>query len=109
MDQKSTRIEEVMVAVRQRIAGRSLLPGDKLPSIRSFALRMKISTSTVVAAYDRLAADGIIQSRPGSGFYVASQTAPLSLADVGPKRGRAIDPFWVSRQSLEARVSSTLS
>ena len=47
-------------------------------------------------------AEGVIHSRPGSGFYVANQTAPLSLSQIGPKLDRAVDPFWVSRQSLEA-------
>ena len=97
-----TRVSTVMAAIRQRIAGRSLTSGDKLPSIRSFAGTMQVSTSTVVEAYDRLVAEGVIQSRPGSGFYVASQAAPLALSEIGPKRDRAIDPFWVSRQSLEA-------
>lgn len=97
-----TKIETAMAAIRQRIAGRSLMPGDKLPSIRSFADLMQMSTSTIVEAYDRLAAEGFIQSRPGSGFYVASATIPLTLSEVGPKLDRAIDPFWVSRQTLEA-------
>ena len=97
-----TRVLMVMAAIRRRIAGRSLTSGDKLPSIRSFAGTMQVSTSTVVEAYDRLVAEGVIQSRPGSGFYVASQAAPLALSEIGPKLDRAIDPFWVSRQSLEA-------
>ena len=98
----ATRLSTVMAAIRQRIASRSLTSGDKLPSIRSFAGTMQVSTSTVVEAYDRLVAEGVIQSRPGSGFYVASQAAPLALSEVGPKLDRAIDPFWVSRQSLAA-------
>ena len=101
-----TKIETAMAAIRQRIAGRSLMPGDKLPSIRSFADLMQMSTSTIVEAYDRLAAEGFIQSRPGSGFYVASATIPLTLSEVGPKLDRAIDPFWVSRQTLEASESA---
>jgi len=63
---------------------------------------MQVSKSTVVEAYDRLAAEGIIRSRPGSGFYVAAPLAPLSLAEIGPKLDREIDPFWISRQSLDA-------
>jgi DNA-binding transcriptional MocR family regulator len=59
-----TRVSMVMAAILQRIAGRSLTPGDKLPSIRSFAGTVQVSTSTVVAAYDRLVAEGVIQSRP---------------------------------------------
>jgi DNA-binding transcriptional MocR family regulator len=91
-----------MAAVRQRIASRSLTTGDKLPSIRSFAGTTQVSVSTVVEAFERLAAEGLIQSRPASGFYVAGKIAPLSLAEIGPKLDRAVDPFWVSRQSLEA-------
>ncbi|WP_454848686.1 aminotransferase-like domain-containing protein [Rhizobium binxianense] len=97
-----TRVAMVMATIRQRIAGRSLTPGAKLPSIRGLAGTLKVSTSTVVDAYERLVAEGAILSRPGSGFYVASQAAPLSLSEIGPKLDRAVDPFWVSRQSLEA-------
>jgi DNA-binding transcriptional MocR family regulator len=98
----STRIDAVMAAIKARIAARSLVPGARLPSVRGFAKTMQVSTSTVVEAYERLAAEGLIRSRPGSGFYVASPLAPLSLVEIGPKLDRAIDPFWVSRQSLEA-------
>lgn len=97
-----TRIETVMAAVRRRIASRNLTPGDKLPSIRALAATMQVSTSTVVEAYERLVAEAAIHSRPGSGFYVAGRIAPLSVADIGPRLDRAVDPFWVSRQSLEA-------
>lgn len=97
-----TRISAVMTAIRRQIAARGLTPGDRLPSIRVLARTMQVSTSTVVEAYERLAADGVIHSRPGSGFYVAGPLAPFSLAEVGPRLDRAIDPLWVSRQSLEA-------
>ncbi|MHC1548838.1 aminotransferase-like domain-containing protein [Phyllobacterium sp. K27] len=97
-----TRVEQVMQAIRQRIAARLLLPGARLPSIRSFADTMAVSKSTVVDAYDRLAAEGLIQSRRGSGFYVAGHLAPLTLAKIGPKLDHAIDPLWVSKTSLDA-------
>lgn len=99
---EGTLVEQVMRAVHARIARRALTPGAKLPSIRAFAETMKVSKSTVVEAYDRLAAEGSIRSRPGSGFYVAAPLAPLSLADIGPRLDRAVDPFWVSRQSVDA-------
>ena len=97
-----TRIDGVMNAVRERIAARSLAPGEKLPSIRALAASMQLSTSTVVEAYERLCAEGVIRSRPGSGFYVAAHRTPRSVADLGPRLDRAVDPFWVSRQSLQA-------
>lgn len=96
-----TRVAAVMSTIQQRIAGRSLTPGAKLPSVRRLASTLNVSTSTVVEAYDRLVAEGAILSRPGSGFYVANQAAPFTLTQAGPKVDRAVDPFWISRQSLE--------
>jgi DNA-binding transcriptional MocR family regulator len=98
----STRTGKVMAAIRTRMATRSLTAGEKLPSIRRFAAIMSVSPSTVVEAYDRLAAEGVIRSRPGSGFYVAGGMPPFALAEVEARHDRAIDPFWVSRQSLDA-------
>ena len=97
-----TLVERTMSEVRQRIARRALAPGAKAPSIRAFATAMGVSKSTVVEAYDRLAAEGVIQPRRGSGFYVAGHTPPLALSELEPRRDRSIDPLWVSRQSLEA-------
>lgn len=96
-----TLLEGVMATIRQRIAGRALTPGAKLPSIRAFAKTMRVSKSTVVEAYERLVAEGVIRSRPGAGFFVSAPLAPLSLAEIGPRLDRAVDPLWVSRQALE--------
>jgi DNA-binding transcriptional MocR family regulator len=98
----ASRVATVMATIKQRVASRSLTPGGKLPSVRGLAATMKVSTSTIVDAYERLVAEGAILSRPGSGFYVANQAAPFTLSEVGPRLDRAIDPFWVSRQSLES-------
>lgn len=77
--ESGTLVGNAMAAIKQRIAGRTLTPGAQVPSIRAFARTMGISKSTAVEAYERLAAEGVIRSRPGSGFYVAAPLAPLSL------------------------------
>lgn len=101
--QRGTRTARVMDAIRSRVAGRSLSPGDRLPSIRRCATAMNVSPSTVVEAYERLTAEGLIHPRRGSGFYVsATALPPLSVAEIEPVHDRAVDPFWVSRQSLDA-------
>jgi len=102
----TTRTEALMNAIRARIANRALGPGERLPSIRRFAETMGVSPTTVVEAYDRLEAEGIIRARRGSGFYVTgADLPPLALAEMGPARDRDVDPFWVSRQSLDADPS----
>ncbi len=98
-----TRTTDVMSAIRAKVAGRALGAGDRLPSIRSLAATMGVSPSTIVEAYDRLAAEGLIRPRRGSGFYVSPTfMPPLALAEAEPRRDREVDPFWVSRQSLDA-------
>ena len=102
-ERELTRTGEVMAAIRSKVSSRALVSGDRLPSIRGFAAAMGVSPSTVVQAYDRLAAEGLIRARRGSGFYVATTgLPPLALAATEPRRDRAVDPFWVSRQSLDA-------
>lgn len=96
------RTEAVMEAVREQIAVRKLAAGDRLPSIRALAARLSVSPSTVVEAYERLVAEGVVRARPGSGFFVARGVAPPPLSVARSDAERAIDPFWVSRQSLDA-------
>lgn len=100
--EQGSRVEAVMQTIREQLAARVLVPGERLPSIRQQAERLNAAKNTVVEAYDRLAADGVIAAKRGSGFYVCGHLPPLSLADVGAARDRSIDPLWIIRQSLEA-------
>ena len=102
MSRVVSRAGEVMEAIRGRISSRALSHGDRLPSIRNLAAALKVSPSTVVEAYDRLVSEGVVLSRPGSGFYVSSGVATPIENDLQPRADRAIDPLWVSRQSLDA-------
>lgn len=100
----TTLVVRVMDHVRSRIAARALAPGARLPSLRALAQELAVSKFTVVEAYDRLAADGVIEPRRGSGFYVTATqpAAPLRLNRPEPEPERKVDPFWVMRQSLTA-------
>ncbi|WP_306518329.1 PLP-dependent aminotransferase family protein [Rheinheimera sp.] len=52
--------------------------GMKLPSIRQLATDLAVSKFTVAELYERLAAESLVVSRPGSGVYVA-RTQPVAL------------------------------
>ena len=54
----------------ERIRSRLLAPGARLPSVRQCAREQGVSVSTVVAAYDKLQAQGLVVSRKNSGFFV---------------------------------------
>ena len=46
--------------------------------------KLEVSKSTVVEAYDRLAAEGAVVARRGSGFFVAGAARPLTLSAAEP-------------------------
>jgi GntR family transcriptional regulator/MocR family aminotransferase len=58
----------------QAIQRGDLLCGDKLPSIREQAQALNIAKITVVMAYDKLMAAGLIKSRHGIGYEVIFTT-----------------------------------
>ncbi|UYB52166.1 PLP-dependent aminotransferase family protein [Xanthomonas sp. AM6] len=98
-----TLTARVVGDIRKRIDRCQLPPGARLPSIRGLAESLGVSKSTVVEAYDRLAAEGAILARPGSGFYVPQRKAVLSLAPGNPRADRDVDPLWVAHQSLSGQ------
>lgn len=62
--------------LREMILEGAAPAGTRLPSIRTFAAELAISRNTVIAALDQLAAEGLLESRRGSGTRVAlSMTA----------------------------------
>lgn len=65
-----TLAEQLAQRFADRIRGRSLAPGARLPSVRDCAERHGISPHTVVAAYDQLLAQGLVESRKQRGFFV---------------------------------------
>ncbi|MCP3705778.1 PLP-dependent aminotransferase family protein [Paraburkholderia sp. CNPSo 3274] len=101
-----TRVEQVMQALRERIAARALAAGARVPSIRAMSEQLGVSNSTVVEAYERLVAEGVLVARRGAGFFAAGHAPPLALAALGPQLDREIDPLWLTRQSLQTEADA---
>lgn len=67
-----------------------LASGEKLPSTRELAQHLNLSRGTVASAYDRLSAEGVLESRQGSGTYVPAHVTP-SRARCAPS-GQRVAP-----------------
>lgn len=72
-----TLVDQLTEWARMRIDERVFRAGMRMPSIRQLAQEKSISRFTVVEAYERLVAQGYLESRRGSGFYVKERQAPL--------------------------------
>ncbi|WP_144159014.1 PLP-dependent aminotransferase family protein [Paraburkholderia sp. BCC1885] len=101
-----TLVDQLVQWARRRIEERVFRAGMRMPSIRKLALDKGVSRFTVVEAYERLVAQGYLDSRRGSGFYVRERlAAPMP----GERRQNAeavaasntIDVVWLLRNMLQ--------
>ena len=67
-------VQQIVSAVAEWIRKEGVSPGTRLPSIRQLALDNLLSQASVIEAFERLAAQGLLAPRHGSGFVVASPT-----------------------------------
>ncbi len=58
--------------IRGMLAAGALCSGNKLPSTRTLARELQVSRGTVVTALETLIAEGFLESRTGSGTFVAN-------------------------------------
>jgi DNA-binding transcriptional MocR family regulator len=65
-----TLYESVAARIDQMIDSGALAVGSRAPSVRSLSAQLKVSISTVIAAYRILEDRGRLAARPQSGFYV---------------------------------------
>jgi DNA-binding transcriptional MocR family regulator len=89
-------------ALRQAIELGHLTGGERLPSERELAVRLAVSRSTVVAAYDALRGESRLESRQGSGTRVCGNRHPRGATAAGvPVSSFPISPVY--RALIEGR------
>ena len=99
-------------AIRQRLFSRLhlglLQPGAQLPSARDLATELGASRRAVLAAYQELAREGLVDLRPRSGIYVATPAVPGAPgADALSRRARRVVQFLL--QELADGVPAPLA
>jgi DNA-binding transcriptional regulator YhcF (GntR family) len=72
---------QVAEQLRQLLTRGVVPTGTRLPASRALARSLGVSRNTVLAAYDELAAEGIVCGRVGAGSYVASRPRVLRFRD----------------------------
>jgi len=62
--------------IRSHAASGTLLPGDRLPSVRQLAKELAVNPNTILHVYERLTAEGLLERRQGDGTYVSQKLPP---------------------------------
>lgn len=71
--QKMTLVSQVTQVLLEKIAARDLLPGAKI-DVKGLCTELDISPTPVREALQRLAQDGVLESRPFVGYFVVELT-----------------------------------
>ncbi len=92
---------QVIDLISENIDSGTLLPGDRLPSLRRMSQSAGVSVPTVRQAYVELERQRRVESRPQSGFYVRS----IACNDiVHPAPSSTGEPVCLSCRPLMVRV-----
>ncbi len=107
-------------ALRARIGDGRLVPGRRLPGLRELAEMLGINANTARAVYQRLEQEGLIDSRQGTGTFVANiAPEPSAVGQIAAEAARqarrtGVDPrevaaaLYVTRQpAVDAAARTT--
>ena len=102
--------EQLSARFAERIRNRLLAPGARLPSVRQCAQQNGVSPSTVVAAYDQLLAQGLVEARKNRGFFVreSGRAASATEGDGAPPVDPALESAaanWSTAHWFAARAA----
>ena len=112
------RQQAVFDRLRQGILAGTLPAGARLPPTRALAEELGVARQTVVLAYERLASEGYVRARTGSGTFVAADlpdaaphpaTPPPKAASSLSARGQRIAAVAVSAASRDPGVGTLLA
>jgi GntR family transcriptional regulator/MocR family aminotransferase len=119
---------QIYMQVRSAVLSGALLPGTRVPSSRAMASKLGVARASVVLAYEHLLAEGYVESRHGSGTFIAGDLTGLASRGRGSSRAakRAIPtpaqnfsdfersamqsdarPFNTGRTLIDARTAET--
>jgi len=72
--------EQLAQQVRFAVAAEDIRPGERLASVRAIAVAALINPNTVGKAWRDLEREGVLESRPGDGVFVARSALKVCLA-----------------------------
>ena len=104
---------QIYAQTRSAILSRKLRPGTKLPSTRELAVRLAVSRTAVVAAYEQLLVEGYVSGKTGAGTYIAADLPePFAGASLRQKKRMpsatkaTVSPARSAREVLDVTIHS---
>ena len=99
------RYEHVAERLAAEIRSGAFAPGERLPSERDMARRLEVGRASVREAIAALQVQGVIETRPGSGSFVAPDAAERLPAPSGLPHDASPSDLLETRALLEPAIA----
>jgi len=70
--------QQLVDQIREAVARGDLQPEERLPSVRQLSRELVVNPNTIARGYTELEREGILNTRPGLGVFVAEPKAELT-------------------------------
>jgi GntR family transcriptional regulator len=92
---------QLALQIREAVARGRLQPEERLPSVRELSRTLVVNPNTIVRAYAELEHEGVLNTRPGSGVFVAQPGTELSRKVRRERLRDATDRFLTEAVHLQ--------
>jgi GntR family transcriptional regulator len=100
---------QLMDQIRLAVARGRLKPGSRLPSVRVLSRELVVNPNTIARVYTELEREGVLNTRPGLGVFVAEPQADLSASARRQRLAEIIDAFLTDAVHLGFSADEVLS
>ena len=95
--------------LREAVARGRVQPEDRLPSVRDLSRLLVINPNTVARVYTELEREGILNTRPGLGVFVARPKAELTRKVRKERFDELVDHFLTEAVHLGFRADEVIA
>ncbi len=95
--------------VRRAVVSGDINVGDAMPSVRVLAKELVVNPNTVAKAYAELIRDGVLETQPGRGAFVAKRRSVFSKAERLRRLDDALDTAISAAVTLDFSAEEILA
>jgi GntR family transcriptional regulator len=100
---------QLVAQIREAVARGRLKPEERLPSVRDLSRQLVINPNTVARVYTELEREGVLNTRPGLGVFVAQPKSDLTKRARKDRLTVALDAFLTEAVHLGFAANDVLA
>ncbi|MCA9121021.1 MAG: GntR family transcriptional regulator [Planctomycetaceae bacterium] len=100
--------QQVVNQIKYLVASGRLKQGEQLLPVRKLAEQLIVNPNTVARAYRELEAEGVVESRRGSGVFVSEGVSPLAKREQNRILNERIDMLLAEAAHMNVEVEAVI-